>query len=271
MGELDMPREPADLAIIRPPDAIFDRCCRSSRAARFGIRLDVPVLGDDDVFEHADRHGFLQRQTPDFPETVGAKNLATLQIDFQGSNAGGALRQAETALAIGQCVFDTLPVIDIRIGADPLYHPVLVILERNGASNMPAEDTVLTAQAKLFLVGLPAGDCRGPFACRLVEVVGMNDSGPSCAVKRTGTRSGIFVDSRVEPVERAVRARRPDVIGHRLGDDPELRFDFTLARIFAQQAECPIGEREESQDCRNAESQGPGGIVPHRGKYTAPR
>ena len=50
----------------------------------------------------------------------------------------------------------------------------------------------------------------------------MHQFGPAGAVKLSLGRTAVFVDAAVEPVELAIRRRRPDVIGHGLGKRAEL-------------------------------------------------
>ncbi len=149
------------------------------------------------------------------------------------------LRQGPQTVAFGQLHVDLalqrrrhvaqgvqrhLLVLDIGICADPPCQPLGRVEDRQRPSDMPAIDAIGAADAELGLVDVPRRQGVGPRARRRRPVVGMDDVGPAVAVQRAGRGTAIGVGLVVEPVELAVRARRPHVVGHGLGDGAELGF-----------------------------------------------
>ena len=88
-----------------------------------------------------------------------------------------------------------------------------------------------------------------PFGCTR-GIVGMDHRRPAIAVKRPFGEPAIIIDALIEPIEQAIGLRRPDLVGHRLGEGAELglarrqrRFGLVLRgdiRVGAEPPHDPI-------------------------------
>ena len=80
----------------------------------------------------------------------------------------------------------------------------------------------------------PVGQRGPPGASRRPNIVRMHDGRPGRSVEFARRGAGVGMHLLVEPVEGAVRVRRPDVVRHGLGEDPELLLALAPARLGAE-------------------------------------
>ena len=113
-----------------------------------------------------------------------------------------------------------LPVVDVRVRAEPLDDLPAAAAHRDRARQVPAVRVVRRpAEAELVVVWSPSIERLLPELERARKVLGMRDVGPA--------RGDAFRERAVEVIERAlvhvveltVRHRRPDLVGLRLGQE----------------------------------------------------
>ena len=114
-------------------------------------------------------------------------------------------------------------ILDVGVGADPAHQGAFRAAQRQRPRDVPAVLPVGAAQAELGLVRLFGGQRLGPGGGGIGEIVGVHQHRPALSVQLPDGGAAVGVDLFVEPVEHAVRAGRPHVVGQGLGDGTELQ------------------------------------------------
>jgi len=122
-----------------------------------------------------------------------------------------------------ELVGDQFLVMHIGIGADPANDPAVLVAGGHGAREKPAEHAIGTTQAEFDFIELAAGKRRGPCGKHAGRIIGMDDLAPLLAVELAGAGTRILMDTGIEPIQRTIRCRGPDMVRQRFGERAKLR------------------------------------------------
>ena len=130
----------------------------------------------------------------------------------------------QRGVQLRQFAGDQFLVVHVGVGADPPDDVAMLVARRHRAREKPAVRAFGAAQAKFDLVGFAAADRPRPGGDRAWNIVGVDDLAPLLAVEFAGAGAGIFIDARIEPVEKSIRARGPHMMRQRFGQRAEFLF-----------------------------------------------
>ncbi len=128
-----------------------------------------------------------------------------------------------------------LLILDVGVGADPTGDASGGVAHRLAPRQEPAIDAVGAAQPVLGLVHGLGGPGPVPGGGHGRDIVGVDDAGPGVGAEQAPRRlAAIGVELVVEPVQRAVGIRGPDLVGDGLREDPELLLALAPADLGAK-------------------------------------
>src|SRR5580658_3198582 len=121
--------------------------------------------------------------------------------------------------------------INVRARAEPACDSAGRISNRERASEKPVVPPVALPQAVLDLVGIARLGGGMPVRETLVLIVGVDDIGPARVAANAFGAARILVPTPVVVVEMAVGPRRPNDLGHRVGELSELPLTVTQSLL----------------------------------------
>ena len=144
----------------------------------------------------------------------------------------------------------------VGVRAEPANHLTIGVLERQCASEEPAELPITASQRELHFKRLTGADGSLPSLQHVRKLVGIVDALPAPTFHLLGSRARILVPPAVVPSDVAVAVGPPREVGNRLGQRAEL--PFPLLELFLRAfVVSDIVEEDGDFPCRRPERQTP--------------